>query len=149
MPYGKGTYGSKLGRPPAKGVNKKKKPRKVAPSPKGAVRKAGRTVGKASRLEKSMAMKGAAKKRGNPKNKSIMNTPMKRIPGALVKKTKQKIKNVLKNSPNQNIKKTGKMIKTKGKRIIKRVARKAFGSSGAIAGATMGMTKKRKKLPPY
>jgi len=116
-----------------------------------------RSPAKQSRLERAMrgkdgvgkAVKKAVKKRANPKNKSIRNTPMKKIPGALVRKTKQKIKNVLKNSPNQNIKKAGKMIKTKGKRIIKRVARKAFGSSGAIAGATMGMTKKRKKLPPY
>jgi len=60
MPQGKGTYGSKVGRP---------------------------------------------KKKGNPKNKNIMDTPMRKIPGALMKKAKQKVKNVLKNTPKQNIRK--------------------------------------------
>lgn len=41
----------------------------------------------------------------NPKNKNILDTKVKNIPKALVKKTKQKVKNVLNNTPKENIKK--------------------------------------------
>ena len=111
MPQGKGTYGSKVGRP---------------------------------------------KKKGNPKNKNIMDTPMRKIPGALIKKAKQKVKNVLNNTPKQNIRKavTGdsnpyvkafKKVRTAGKNmkakttLKKRARAAARGAMGGVgAGASMG-----------
>jgi len=45
------------------------------------------------------------KTKKNPKNKNILDTKVKNIPKALVKKTKQKVKNVLNNTPKENLKK--------------------------------------------
>tara|TARA_R110000850_G_scaffold107_1_gene836 strand:+ start:3123 stop:3620 length:498 start_codon:yes stop_codon:yes gene_type:complete len=105
MPQGKGTYGSKVGRP---------------------------------------------KKKGNPKNKNIMDTPMRKIPGALIKKAKQKVKNVLKNTPKQNIRKavTGdanpyvkayKKVRTAGKGMKAKTALKKGARAGAKAAARGAM----------
>tara|TARA_R100000544_G_C2217515_1_gene55450 strand:- start:395 stop:817 length:423 start_codon:yes stop_codon:yes gene_type:complete len=52
-----------------------------------------------------VTVKPKPKKKTNPKNKSIMNTPTRQIPKAIKKKVKQKIKNVMNNTPKQNIKK--------------------------------------------
>ena len=119
MPQGKGTYGSKVGRP---------------------------------------------KKKGNPKNKNIMDTPMRKIPGALMKKAKQKVKNVLKNTPKQNIRKavTGdsnpyvkafKKVRTAGKNMKAKTALKkgaraaARGAMGGVgAGASMGRAAGKAKV---
>ena len=59
--------------------------------------------------KKKTVVKKTKVKTKNPKNKNIVDTPMKNIPKSLVKKTKQKIKNVLNNTPKQNVKKAVKM----------------------------------------
>ena len=98
----------------------------------------GSQVGRPAAKKKGV---GAKKKRGvNAKNKSIMNTPVKKIPRALVKKTKQKVKNVLNNTPKQNIKKAGNMIKNKAKRL----ARLSMGGVGAGIMAGRAMNKRKK-----
>ena len=121
MPQGKGTYGSKVGRP-------KKKGNKIT------------------------------KAKGNPKNKNIMDTPMRKIPGALMKKAKQKVKNVLNNTPKQNLKKavfgdanpyvkSFKMM-TAGKTMtkLKNKVLKKGAKAGTKAGASMGRTAGKLKV---
>tara|TARA_R110000824_G_scaffold352076_1_gene539138 strand:+ start:16 stop:408 length:393 start_codon:yes stop_codon:yes gene_type:complete len=69
-----------------------------------------RRIGPIDALSTKMMQKKKTKvKTKNPKNKNIVDTPMKNIPKSLVKKTKQKIKNVLNNTPKQNVKKAVKM----------------------------------------
>lgn len=104
MPQGKGTYGSKVGRPPKK--------KKARPTPKpnrkgvGATRKPMKPAKPAKRRKPMKPVKVAAK---GKKNKNIVDTKLKNIPRALVKKTKQKIKNVANSSPKQLAKKAAKM----------------------------------------
>ena len=67
----------------------------------------GAPVSKNDNKSKKFKKKTVVKKtKVNPKNKSIKNTPTKKIPNAIVKKVKQKVKNVMKNTPMQNLKKT-------------------------------------------
>ena len=89
MPQGKGTYGSKVGRP-------KKKGNKIT------------------------------KAKGNPKNKNIMDTPMRKIPGALKKGAKAGTKagaSMGRTAGKLKVaKKTGRVSvgKTPGRKIVKR-----------------------------
>jgi len=104
MPQGKGTYGSKVGRP---------------------------------------------KKRGsNPKNKNILDTPMRKIPGALMKKAKQKVKNVLNNTPKQNMKKVifgdaNPKVKARKKltSAVKKVIKKKPAAVKNVSGGRVGLMK--------
>ena len=87
--------------------------------------KVGAPVTKKTRTNYTVKKKKVIKGK-NPKNKNIMDTPMKNIPKALYKKTKQKVKNVLKNTPKENLQKYSSLIlnKTGLKTVFNKITKK-------------------------